>query len=125
MAWVAFDRAVKSVESLRLQGPLDRWRELRDQIHAEICAHGYSQDKRAFTQAYGSPHLDASLLLIPQVGFLPADDPRFVGTVAAIERELVRDGFVLRYPTVGQRWAAARRGRLSARAASGSPTPTR
>ncbi len=102
MAWVAFDRAVKSVESLRLPGPADRWRKLRDQIHAEVCAHGFDPRQGAFTQAYGSPHLDASLLLIPQVGFLPADDPRVVGTVAAIERELLRDGFVLRYPNAGQ-----------------------
>jgi GH15 family glucan-1,4-alpha-glucosidase len=102
MAWVAFDRAVKSVETLHLQGPTDRWRRIRDHIHDDVCAHGYSTEKQAFTQAYGSPHLDASLLLIPQVGFLPARDPRMVSTVAAIERELMRDGFVMRYPTVGQ-----------------------
>ncbi len=102
MAWVAFDRAIKSVESRRLPGPVDRWRRLRDQIHAEVCAHGFDPRQGAFTQAYGSSHLDASLLLIPQVGFLPADDPRVVGTVAAIERELLRDGFVLRYPHAGQ-----------------------
>jgi GH15 family glucan-1,4-alpha-glucosidase len=102
MAWVAFDRAVKSVETLQLQGPVDRWRKLRDRIHDDVCAHGFDRGKRAFTQAYGSPHLDASLLLIPQVGFLPADDPRVIGTVAAIERELVRDGLVMRYRTAGQ-----------------------
>jgi len=102
MAWVAFDRAVKSIEAQQLPGPVERWRKLRDHIHADVCAHGYSAEKQAFTQAYGSPHLDASLLLIPQVGFLTADDPRMVSTVAAIERELLRDGFVMRYPTVGQ-----------------------
>jgi GH15 family glucan-1,4-alpha-glucosidase len=102
MAWVAFDRAVKTLESTRLGGPLERWRQLRDEIHADVCRRGFDRTKRAFTQAYGSPHLDASLLLIPAVGFLPPDDPRVVGTVAAIERELVRDGLVMRYPTLGQ-----------------------
>jgi GH15 family glucan-1,4-alpha-glucosidase len=102
MAWVAFDRAVKSIETQHLSGPIDRWRKLRDHIHDDVCAHGFSAEKQAFTQAYGSPHLDASLLLIPQVGFLPANDRRMVSTVAAIERELLRDGFVMRYPTVGQ-----------------------
>jgi GH15 family glucan-1,4-alpha-glucosidase len=102
MAWVAFDRAVKSIEQSRVDGPVERFRALRDRIHADVCAHAWSPTKRAFTQAYGSEHLDASLLLMPQVGFLPAHDPRFASTVSAIERELVRDGFVLRYPTAGQ-----------------------
>jgi GH15 family glucan-1,4-alpha-glucosidase len=102
MAWVAFDRAVKSVEQSGLEGPVERWRALRDAVHADVCAHGWHAGKRAFTQAYGSEHLDASLLLIPQVGFLPAHDERVVSTVAAIERELVKDGFVARYPTCGQ-----------------------
>ncbi|HEX6274218.1 MAG TPA: glycoside hydrolase family 15 protein [Polyangiaceae bacterium] len=102
MAWVAFDRAVKTMEQLEVDGPLERWRRLRDAIHADVCSHGFSAQKRAFTQAYGSEHLDASLLLIPQVGFLPVNDPRVTGTVAAIERELLEDGLVLRYRTEGQ-----------------------
>jgi GH15 family glucan-1,4-alpha-glucosidase len=102
MAWVAFDRAVRSVETTKLEGPVARWRKLRDAIHRDVCEHGYDSQKRAFTQAYGSEHLDASLLLIPQVGFLPAHDERVRGTVAAVERELVRDGFVMRYPTERQ-----------------------
>lgn len=102
MCWVAFDRAVKAVETLGLGGPLERWRALRDGLHAEICARAWNADKRAFTQAFGSDHLDASLLLMPQVGFLPASDARMRGTVEAVERELLRDGFVLRYPTAGQ-----------------------
>jgi GH15 family glucan-1,4-alpha-glucosidase len=93
---------VRSVEQSGLEGPVERWRTLRDRIHADICAHAWNGEKGAFVQAYGSEHLDASLLLIPQVGFLPAHDPRVSGTVAAIERELVRDGFVMRYPTRGQ-----------------------
>lgn len=99
MAWVAFDRAVKAVEDFGADGPVERWREIRDAIHEEVCAKGYDHDKRAFTQSYGSRVLDAALLLIPLVGFLPADDPRVVSTVAAIERELLQDGFVLRYRT--------------------------
>jgi GH15 family glucan-1,4-alpha-glucosidase len=102
MTWVAFDRAVKTLESTGAGGPLERWRGLRDEIHGEICRHAFDPRKNAFTQAYGSAHLDASLLLLPQVGFLPASDPRVRGTVAAIERELCHDGFVMRYPTVGQ-----------------------
>jgi len=102
MAWVAFDRAVKSIEQSRLAGPVERFRALRDRIHADVCARAWHAGKRAFTQAYGSDHLDASLLLLPQVGFLEPHDPRFASTVAAIERELVKDGFVLRYPTRGQ-----------------------
>ena len=97
MAWVAFDRAVRGVEDDRLDGPVDRWRALRDEIHDEVCREGFDTQLGAFTQSYGSPRLDASLLMMPLVGFLPADDPRVVGTVAAIERELVRDGFVERY----------------------------
>jgi GH15 family glucan-1,4-alpha-glucosidase len=98
MAWVAFDRAVKAASCSGVRWPADRWRALRDQIHADVLAHAWSEEKRSFVQAYGSSYLDASLLLIPQVGFLPPDDPRVRGTVAAIERELVRDGLVLRYP---------------------------
>jgi GH15 family glucan-1,4-alpha-glucosidase len=99
MAWVAFDRAVKAVERLGLEGPVDRWRELREEVHREVCERGYDPERRTFTQSYGERALDASLLMIPLVGFLPPTDARVQGTVAAIERELVRDGFVLRYPT--------------------------
>jgi GH15 family glucan-1,4-alpha-glucosidase len=97
MAWVAFDRAVKAVEKLGREGPVDRWRETRDAIKADVLANGYNPDVGAFVQFYGSDRLDASLLLIPLVGFLPAKDERVLGTVAAIERDLMRDGFVERY----------------------------
>ncbi|HWM45911.1 MAG TPA: glycoside hydrolase family 15 protein [Xanthobacteraceae bacterium] len=97
MVWVAFDRAVKSAEMFGLKGPLRRWRDLRREIHADICRNAYDEGLGSFVQAYGSKLLDASLLLIPAVGFLPAHDPRVVGTVAAIERSLMRDGFVMRY----------------------------
>jgi GH15 family glucan-1,4-alpha-glucosidase len=99
MAWVAFDRAIKDVEAFGLDGPVERWRQVRDAIHAQVCAEGYNTRRNTFVQSYGSPHLDASLLLIPQVGFLPHDDPRVRGTVEAIERDLVVDGLVLRYST--------------------------
>ena len=97
MAWVAFDRAVRSVEEYEREGPVDRWRQLRDEIHDDVCREGFSEKLGAFTQSYGMDRLDASLLMIPLVGFLPADDERVVGTVAAIERELVEDGLVARY----------------------------
>jgi GH15 family glucan-1,4-alpha-glucosidase len=97
MAWVAFDRAVKSVTRLGHEGPVDRWRAIRREIRQEILRSGFDPARNAFVQYFGSDRLDASLLLIPLVGFLPADDPRMLGTVAAIERELVRDGFVERY----------------------------
>jgi GH15 family glucan-1,4-alpha-glucosidase len=99
LAWVAFDRAVQSVERLGLPGPVDRWRRVRDEIHDEVCREGFNVELNAFTQSYGSDALDASTLLIPILGFLPPDDPRVVGTVEAIERELTRDGFVERYKT--------------------------
>jgi GH15 family glucan-1,4-alpha-glucosidase len=97
MAWVAFDRAVKTVERLGREGPLDRWRATRDEIKADVLRSGYNADIGSFVQYYGSDRLDASLLLIPLVGFLPAGDERVVGTVAAIEADLMRDGFVERY----------------------------
>jgi GH15 family glucan-1,4-alpha-glucosidase len=100
MAWVAADRSVKAVERFGLEGPADRWRELRDQIHAEVCARGFDAGRNSFVQYYGGDSLDAALLLIPLVGFLKPDDPRMVGTVAAIQRELTHDGLVRRYPTV-------------------------
>jgi GH15 family glucan-1,4-alpha-glucosidase len=99
MAWVAFDRAVKSAEQYGLPGPLARWREVRARIHADVCAQGFDRQRGSFVQSYGSDALDASLLLMPIVGFLPPEDPRMRGTVAAIERELVEDGLVRRYDT--------------------------
>ncbi|GAA4869442.1 glycoside hydrolase family 15 protein [Kitasatospora terrestris] len=100
MAWVAVDRTIKLIEQTNAEGPLERWRELRDEIHRDVCDRGYDPGRNTFTQYYGSKELDASLLLIPQVGFLPADDKRVIGTIEAIQRELsTEDGFVLRYPT--------------------------
>jgi GH15 family glucan-1,4-alpha-glucosidase len=99
MAWVAFDRAVRSIEDFGLEGPLERWREIRSAIHREVCERGFDPNQNAFVQSFGDPTLDASLLLIPIVGFLPAGDPRVRGTVAAIEEKLLRDGFVMRYDT--------------------------
>ena len=97
MAWVAFDRAVRSVERFGKEGPVERWRAVRAEIHREVCERGYRPELGSFVQSYDSSRLDASLLLIPLVGFLPATDPRVRGTVAAIERGLVRDGLVERY----------------------------
>lgn len=99
MAWVAMDRAVKAVEQFGLPGDATRWRQIRDTIHAEVCARGYDAQRNRFVQSYGSRDVDASLLMLPLVGFLPATDPRMVGTVAAIDAELRHDGFVARYPT--------------------------
>ena len=97
MAWVAFDRAVRAHEELGREGPVDRWRELRAEIHAEVLVSAWSANKQAFAQSYGSDELDASVLLMPQVGFLPATDERFVSSVEAIRRELTVDGLVFRY----------------------------
>jgi len=102
MAWVAFDRAVRSIEEFGLDGPVERWRAVREAIHAEVCERGFDPQQNAFVQSFGDVTLDASLLLVPIVGFLPPDDPRVKGTVAAIERKLLRDGFVLRYDTGGE-----------------------
>ncbi len=99
MCWVAFDRAVKSAEHFGLTGPVEHWRAVRDGIHADVCANGFDARRGTFVQYYGGTPLDAALLLLPQTGFLPPGDPRVRGTVAAIERELLRDGFVLRYST--------------------------
>jgi GH15 family glucan-1,4-alpha-glucosidase len=99
MAWVAFDRAIKSVETFGLEGPVDEWRQLRDEIFDQVCEHGFDKKSGTFVQAYGSDQLDANLLLLPCVGFLPVTDPRIEATIAAIERTLVRDGFVMRYST--------------------------
>jgi GH15 family glucan-1,4-alpha-glucosidase len=99
MAWVVFDRAVRLAEQFELEAPLDRWKETRDEIHQEVCEQGYDPERRTFTQYYGSRELDASVLNIPLVGFLPATDERVTGTIDAISRELGRDGFVSRYST--------------------------
>ena len=102
MAWVAVDRTIRLIESGQVDGPLERWRALRDEIHRDVCEKGYDKERNTFTQSYGSKELDASLLLIPQVGFLPPDDKRVIGTIEAIQRELsTPDGFVMRYPTAG------------------------
>ncbi|CAA9476046.1 MAG: Glucoamylase [uncultured Solirubrobacteraceae bacterium] len=99
MAWVAFDRAIRSAELSGLEGPVDSWRREREEIHREVCERGWDSERGTFTQSYDSDALDASLLMIPQVGFLPPDDPRVAGTIDAVQRELCVDGFVLRYPT--------------------------
>ncbi|MGH4030918.1 glycoside hydrolase family 15 protein [Actinomycetota bacterium Odt1-20B] len=102
MVWVAVDRTIKLIESGDADGPLEKWRELRDDIHRDVCEKGYDKERNTFTQSYGSKELDASLLLIPQMGFLPPDDKRVIGTIEAIQRELsTPDGFILRYPTSG------------------------
>jgi len=99
MAWVAFDRAIKSAETFGLEGPLDEWRQLREEIFDEVCAKGFDQELGTFVQSFGSKQLDASLLLLPSVGFLPVSDPRVEATITAIEQRLLRDGFVMRYDT--------------------------
>jgi GH15 family glucan-1,4-alpha-glucosidase len=99
MAWVAFDRAVKAVEQLGVDGPIDRWREIRDAIHVDVCRNAFDHEIGSFVQAYGSKTLDASLLLLAIVGFLPPSDPRIVGTVRAIEARLLVGGFIYRYDT--------------------------
>jgi GH15 family glucan-1,4-alpha-glucosidase len=100
MAWVAFDRAISDIEKHGLRGPVARWRKLRTRIHSDICRQGFDRKRNTFVQYYGSTEVDASLLLIAQVGFLPPDDPRVRGTIAAIERDLVVDGLVMRYRTL-------------------------
>jgi GH15 family glucan-1,4-alpha-glucosidase len=102
LAWVAFDRAVQGAERLGLDGPVERWRRLRQEIHDEVCREGFNTKLGSFTQSYGSAELDASTLLIPILGFLPPDDPRVVGTVEAVQRDLTRNGFVERYRTRAQ-----------------------
>jgi GH15 family glucan-1,4-alpha-glucosidase len=99
MVWAAFDRAIKTVERFHTDGPVGRWRAIRDEIHAEVCRRGFDAKRNTFVQSYDSPLLDASTLLIPIVGFLPAKDPRVLGTINAIERGLCIDGFVARYTT--------------------------
>jgi GH15 family glucan-1,4-alpha-glucosidase len=99
LAWLAFDRMIKSVEQFQLEGPVDRWRRARAAVHEQVCREGYNAELGSFVQAYGSKNLDGSLLTIPLVGFLPATDPRMRRTVEAIERHLTVDGLVLRYAT--------------------------
>jgi GH15 family glucan-1,4-alpha-glucosidase len=99
MCWVAFDRAVRAVEQQGADGPVERWRRCRADIHEEICREGYDQELGAFVQSYGTRELDAALLTIPLVGFLPALDPRVIGTVQTIQERLCEDGLVLRYRT--------------------------
>ena len=97
MAWVAFDRAIKTVEEFGLRGPVDHWRRLRDTIHDDVCTNGWNEEVGAFTQSYGSSMLDASVLLVPLTGFLAPDDPRIRRTVEAVEKHLMKDGFIRRY----------------------------
>lgn len=99
MVWAAFDRAVRAVEEFDLEGNVDRWRELRDRVRGEVLEHGFDAERNTFVQYYGGAEVDASLLVIPQIGLLPGDDPRVLGTIEAVERELMRDGLVLRYRT--------------------------
>jgi GH15 family glucan-1,4-alpha-glucosidase len=99
MAWVVFDRAVRLAERFELEAPLERWKSIREEIHQEVCDRGYDRERRTFTQYYGSKELDASVLNLPLVGFLPGTDERITGTIDAITRELGRDGFVSRYST--------------------------
>jgi len=97
MAWVAFDRAIRSAEEFGLDGPLDRWREVAKAIRADVCRRGFDRELGSFVQCYGEKQLDASLLLLPLVGFLPPEDARVRGTLRAIEQHLMSDGFVMRY----------------------------
>ena len=99
MAWVAFDRAVAAVEKFGLSGPVERWRRIRDEVRADVMARGFNSASNAFVQYYGSTTADASLLMLPSLGFIAADDPRMIGTIALIRRQLERDGFLSRYPT--------------------------
>jgi GH15 family glucan-1,4-alpha-glucosidase len=97
MSWVAFDRGIKSTERFGFKAPLAKWRRLRDTIHRDVCEKGFDPSLNSFVESYGSQLLDASILLLPSVGFLPASDPRVRGTLAAIEQYMMRDGFVLRH----------------------------
>jgi GH15 family glucan-1,4-alpha-glucosidase len=99
MVWAAFDRAVRAVERFGLDGPVDTWRELREKVRAEIEEHGFDTERGTYVQAYGTTEVDASLLVLPQVGYVEPDDPRMLGTVTAIEEDLMPDGLVLRYRT--------------------------
>ena len=102
MAWLAFDRMIASAEMFGLGGPVEHWRAVRDEIHADICRNGFNAERNTFVQYYGGATLDSALLFLPIVAFLPPDDPRVLGTLAAIERELLRDGLLLRYSGAGE-----------------------
>jgi GH15 family glucan-1,4-alpha-glucosidase len=97
MLWTAFDRAISTAEHENLDAPLERWRAVRDQLHDEICQQGFNTELNSFVRSFGSTELDASVLLLPQIGFLPASDPRIAGTVDAIGQRLMKDGFIMRY----------------------------
>jgi GH15 family glucan-1,4-alpha-glucosidase len=99
MTWVALDRGIRAVEAFKLEGPVSRWKALRQSIHDEVCSRGFDPQLGSFVQSYGSKELDASLLLLPTMGFLPATDQRIKGTIEAVERRLFVDGFLLRYDT--------------------------
>ena len=99
MVWVAFDRAVRAMEDYDLPGPLEEWRALRDEVRDDVLEHGFDAERGTFVQHYGSTAVDASLLLLPLVGFVAGDDPRMLGTIAAVEQDLLREGMVLRYLT--------------------------
>jgi GH15 family glucan-1,4-alpha-glucosidase len=99
MVWVAFDRGLRIAKEFGMQAPVERWTKLRDHIHAQVCEKGFHEGMNSFTQAYGSRLMDAALLRIPLVGFLPADDPRIAGTVRCVEKHLLRKGLLLRYDT--------------------------
>jgi GH15 family glucan-1,4-alpha-glucosidase len=99
MVWVAVDRAIRTVQEFGEEGPLERWMRWRNEIREEVLRFGFSKELNSFVQYYGSKQLDASLLMLPQVGFIPADDPRMAGTIAAIEKHLMNNGFVARYNT--------------------------
>lgn len=99
LAWVAFDRSIKSAEAFHLEGPVEKWRQIRQEIHDDVCAQGYNEALGSFTQYYGTTEVDASLLQIPLLGFLPCSDPRVAGTIAVVERELYEDGYLHRYRT--------------------------
>jgi GH15 family glucan-1,4-alpha-glucosidase len=99
MVWVAFDRAVRAVEDHGMEGAVDRWRELRDEVRAEILDKGFDKERNTFVQHYETDAVDASLLVLPPVGFIAGDDPKMVGTIEAVEKELMRDGLLLRYRT--------------------------
>ncbi|MEP9364687.1 glycoside hydrolase family 15 protein [Nocardioides sp. CN2-186] len=99
MVWAAFDRGVRAIEEFDLEGPVDEWRELRDRVHAQVLDKGFDADRNTFVQHYGTTEVDASLLVLPEIGFIAGDDPRMLGTIEAIEQDLMRDGLVLRYRT--------------------------